>query len=339
MPIFSVIVITGGMSWKTGMQYCRDNFAILETEVTNARGSVASIATRLAASLNQDGTLMAGSTVAVDFKASGFTTMTKVDTDTFTVTNPATDLTAILSPGRPICFNSGGTAIYAIIKASSFAAATTTVDIFTTNVPATISTLDYAIVHPGSSGSFVPIEPIASIPAYSATYACRVLLDLTTGVVWLGNPISGGFTALGGSMLYKDFANSHAKGGTGITVTQVGGAVSTRLDFNTGAKLAGKIKSLVVCGTDRGAITCNSFKVEVAVDSTFNADEIIATWDGLNGTVLPSYGLVGTNLDIAAICENVATNDSLWVRITNRLAADSSVFDIEAVFEQLGSVI
>lgn len=338
MAIFYQIVYTGGMSFKTGMQYARQNFDILETEISEARGSKSSIADRLGVSLNEDGTLMASQSTPVDWKTTGYTA-SQVDSDTFKITDPTSDLTDIFTPGRAIRFNNDDTPVYAIIKSSSYASSETTVDVFTSNVPATISQLDIGIVHLGDKGSFVPVEPVSSKPtSWDAKYANRLLLALDTGLLWFGNPITSSFHVIGGNMLYKDWSNSSAKGGTGVTVTQTGGSVVTRLDFNTQYKLSGRLTSLVVAGENRSAITCNDFDIKVytkAPTGTWATDVKYCVFEmyGLNGVLKP-YGFINNALNIAVVNEDDTYNDSLWVEIVNNTSGDSSVFDIEAIIEQ-----
>lgn len=330
MAIFSVIVTTGGMDFYTGMDYARANFAILEDEITDARGSASSMAARLAASLNQDGSLIAGSSVAVDWKESGYTAE-KVDADTFKVTDPDTDLTSVLGRGLRVRFNNDGTAVYGTIKASSYAASETTVDIFTDNVPATITQLDYGIVAIGQS--LVPIIPVATKPAsYDQTYACKLLMAIDTGVVWYGNPIAAAFESIGGNMTYKDYDNSADQGGTAVNVTQAGGAVTTRLDFGTPTTLAGYLTRLAVVGTNRAAITCDNFVVEVYENSDANAEDLVCQYANLDGTVEP-FGIDLRNLHYAIRNSDSTNTGSLWVKITNLKNADDSDFDIEAIVE------
>lgn len=313
-----------------GMEKTKNNFADIDTEVAAARGAMGSVAARLAPAINEDGTLVSGAT-GVDWSSLSFATCTKSTTYVFTVTMATpTDLTGILCPGRGVRIN--GT-LYGTIKTSTYASPTTTVTLFDDVVPATLTALAYGIVHMGDTGCILPVEPIATRPTWDLRYSGRFLYALDSGVLWFGNSYVGAFTPMGGTMTYKDYTRSADKGGAGITVTQAGGAVTTRLDFNTPQTLAGTLISLVVCGTSRAAVTCDDLDVKIYVDDSKADDELIASWEGINCTVSP-YGLILTNLNLAAICEDATYPDSLWIELTNNKAADTSIFDIEAIFEQ-----
>lgn len=278
------------------------------------------------------GQLKGGSTVAVNWKDSGYTNVTQSDSSTFVVGTPDTgDLTNVLSPGRGVCFNADGTPVYAVIKSSSHGGSSTTVVVFTTNVPATITQLDIGIVQVGDVGCVVPVEPVATVPTYAAKYAMRLLYAIDTESLWFGDPGAGSFVTIGGNMFTKDWSNSAAKGGTAVTVAS-GATVTTKLTFGSGQRAAGVLRSLVVAGTSRAAITSEDFDVRVFQKSGNDLDQCVFEAYGISGKHRP-YGLINNQLAVSVRNEEASSDiNCLWVEVTNNGSA-SCDFDIEAALE------
>ncbi|HNR14070.1 MAG TPA: hypothetical protein PKM59_12225 [Thermodesulfobacteriota bacterium] len=291
----------------------------------------------LAVSLNMTtGELKAGSTVATQWKNTGYTA-SKVSADTFRVTNPASDLTVQFILGRRVLINAGASPVYGTVKSATYSGSYTDVTLFRENVPeGTFSQLDISIVAPGPYGSTMPIFPVTTLPAiYSHLYACCIVIDLSTGLTWYGNPIWEAFIPLGGSMIYKDWTKSAIKGGSAVTVG-AGAAVTTRLDFNTPVTLNGFLTSLVVAGKNRASNGCENFDVYVYTKTptgTWGTDSEFCVYQ-LKGlyAIMEPYGYLDHNLRLTIHNEDVTYADSLWVEIVNQDGA-SADFDIEATVE------
>lgn len=171
-----------------------------------------------------------------------------------------------------------------------------------------------------SSGT-APASPQTGIFWYDST---TKLPKFYNGSVWI---------PIGGKMTVKDWTNSADQGGSAVTVTQAGGAVTTRLDFTAApSTLTGFLISIAVVGTTRGAITCSDFDVHIYENSDAGSEDLVAEFLQLDGTVVP-YGLTDNTTQYAFRNSDSTNTKSLWVKITNNLAADSSDFDIEGQIE------
>lgn len=249
---------------------------------------------------------------------------TRIDADQFSFTDPSDTLSDLLPIGIPVKLN-GDTTVYAHVKSVSNAAGTSTVTIFEGTIPTNLATVSYSFNTP--NGGYTPvIKKAGAPPTWASDYEGFLFLDTSTDMVYFG---VGYWQVMGASMVYKDVSNSHQKGGTAITVTQAGGAVATKLDFGSPTRLAGEIISLVVAGTDRGAVTCDDLDVALYPDSNKTAGEEIIKVTGINPTLSP-YGLF-MNDPKGFRNEDDTDIDCLWLVLTNNKSADSSDFDIEVI--------
>lgn len=126
-----------------------------ELEIQNARGNLASLAARLGVSINDDGTLKAGSTVAVDWKTSGYTP-TYISANSFSI---PTDVTAEFIRNRRLNLTLTGGAVYSAISSAVFSTVTT-ITLKDSVLDNTLSAVSYGIVSPGTAGSLPDIPEI-----------------------------------------------------------------------------------------------------------------------------------------------------------------------------------
>src|SRR3990167_2475700 len=129
--------IYDGTVWKL-----LEEFVGIFKELKDARGSAATLDARLAAALNEDGTLKAATTLSPSEWQNITGTTAKTSTTIFTITGG--DRTAIFHAKRRVKMTPGPN--YGTVASSSHAGGTTTVTITETTVPDAISAVDTAII-------------------------------------------------------------------------------------------------------------------------------------------------------------------------------------------------
>ena len=179
-----------------GMVSTEANFLLLDNEVYDARGSCASVGTRLSGSINADGTPIATPSTAVDWVASG-STPTYVGTTSFTV---PTDVSAIYTVGRKLKIALGASTVYNIVLASAYTTVTT-ITVATANITNLISGVSYGQCSTDATGGN-PAQSylVAKTADYTVTH-----MDLFSGITFTNTGAAGAvnFTLPAGVNGYK----------------------------------------------------------------------------------------------------------------------------------------
>lgn len=326
-------------SWKTAIEGKAE--VATTTEVTNARGSASSLDARLDASLNEDGTLKAGSTVASDWKESG-DTPTYISTTEFSVPG---DLTAVYVAGRRLKLTLDTVTVYNTIVTSAYTTLTT-VTVETANLTADLSAVDYGITTPGSSGS---------IPKHDHTDSSQGgVLDVESWIEIDQIYIPAGF--------FTPPTTNPAEAGTNEYATNDvnrdyfafdGGATEEHINFSVAMPPSwnrGTIKAKFIWSSDSGSTTGDTVEWGIrgkfsrnddAIDSAFGTAQVISDTllsddggdDQLSG-VTPAITIGGTAALDAMIDFDVYRNTDG----TDDMVEDAWLFGVIIQFTRSNSV-